>query len=115
MSADSVVGSVGVMVALREPSSEGGKTVYITSTENKVGVDNDGKFTQAFRDDTKAKVMETHQVFLEHVAKYSGLSTEAVDSTKAGTFQSKEALKIGFVDKVMTRGEMTTYLTKLMK
>lgn len=111
---DAEVGSIGVVVSLLDTSEymnkQGLKRVFITAGKSKVPFDNDGKFKESFINDIQEKVDMLYDKFAAHVSTYRKLSVEAVKDTEAKMFMADDALKLGLVDKVMSRQEFLKYL-----
>lgn len=111
---DATIGSVGVVMALRDTSEqdkkEGVSTLYIYEGENKIPFDAEGKFTDAFKAGMQAKCAALYNTFTEHIAMYSGMTQDAVKALGANTFMGSEAVDVGYADKVMSRQEFANYL-----
>lgn len=111
---DSTVGSIGVRVALRNPSKEErDRVLYVTAGENKVPFGTDGGFKQEFIDKIQKGINETYDTFITYVADMRGMTREAVINTKADTFSAKDSLALGLIDKVMTGDEFVRYIDEL--
>lgn len=112
------VGSIGVVVRLRNDAEkrkkEGIEDSYIYAGESKIPFDEDGKFTQEFKDELQSKVDALYVAFIRHVAEMRNMSEEAVRNTKAKTFQQDKAMSLGLVDAVMERNEFFTYLSDIV-
>ena len=108
------VGSVGVRVKLMNASkmykNMGIEELYITAGEGKVPVDENGEFTQAFKDEMKASVVATYQDFKGHVGMWRGMEDSQVEALGAKTYSAKAALENGLIDKIMTLEELKSYL-----
>jgi len=78
------VGSIGVRVKLMNASkmykNMGIEELYITAGEGKVPVDENGEFTQAFKDEMKASVVATYQDFKGHVGMWRGMEDSQVEA-----------------------------------
>lgn len=114
MSADSQVGSIGVLIQLYNDSKAlekaGYERTFITAGKDKVPFDKDGSFTEAFIDRLQTQVDMLYEGFTTHVAGHRGLDLQAVKDTEANVFMSQEALSLGLADKVMTAEEFSEYL-----
>jgi ClpP class serine protease len=111
---DSEVGSIGVRVALRNPSQEEkDRVLYVTAGENKVPFDAEGNFTESFINKIQTGINETYDTFVTYVADMRGMTREAVIDTKADTFSAKRSLEMGLIDKVMTGDEFVNYIADL--
>lgn len=112
-------GSIGVVVSLANNSEKekkaGVKRTYITAGDGKVPFDDDGEFTQEFKNDIQAKVDSLYDKFTKHVSQYRELSQEQVISYGARVYEADEALEKGLVDKVMTRLEFSNYLADIVE
>lgn len=114
---DSQVGSIGVMVALTDYSEYykklGIKDIYITAGEGKVPFDDDGSFSEEFKERIQEGVDKTYSRFTNHVAENRNLTQEQVISYGALVYDADEALEKGLIDKVMTRADFADYLADL--
>lgn len=106
---DSEVGSVGVVVQLVNNSkmleNKGITRKFITCGENKVPFDDSGEFTNKFIQSIQEKVNKTGIQFNKFIAKNRNMQVEDVIATQAEVFDTEDALKVGFIDKVMTKSE----------
>ena len=114
---NSRVGSVGVVVRLandnKAQKDKGYETTYITSAKSKVPFDTEGAFKKGFIDDIQSQVDELHTEFASHIATYRNMSLEAVNNTEAKVYGSKQALEVGFIDKIMNHDEFFSYLEEV--
>ena len=115
---DSEIGSVGVVVQLVNNSKMLEKTgitrKFITYGENKVPFDDSGEFSNKFIQSIQDKVNKTGLQFNSFVAKNRNMQVEDVIATQAEVYDAEDALKIGFIDKIMTKSEFyDDYLPKL--
>lgn len=112
-------GSIGVLIALINNSKalekEGYTRSFISAGKSKIPFAEDGSFKQEFLDDLQMKVDAMYEDFVSYVCQYTGLSTEEVKATEAKTFMSAEALKLGLINKVMTRSEFFDYVANKQK
>ncbi|AYD82321.1 putative SohB protein [Acinetobacter phage vB_AbaM_B09_Aci01-1] len=108
------VGSIGVVLPLVNTSEmdkkEGIERIYITAGKSKVPFDKDGKFTKEAISDIQASVNETYAMFVDHVADMRKMNRDDVIDTEAKTFGTKEALKLGLIDQVMTKEQFYEHL-----
>lgn len=106
---DSEIGSVGVVVQLVNNSkmleNKGITRKFITYGENKVPFDDSGEFTNKFIQSIQEKVNKTGIQFNKFIARNRNMQVEDVIATQAGVFDTEDALKVGFIDKVMTKSE----------
>ena len=106
MSADSQVGSIGVLIQLMNNSKQlanaGIERTFITAGKDKVPFDKDGSFTEEFMSRLQTQVDTLYEAFTSHVATHRKLEVKAVKDTEANVFMSEEALTLGLADKVMT-------------
>ena len=106
---DSEIGSVGVVVQLVNNSkmleNKGITRKFITYGENKVPFDDSGEFTNKFIQSIQEKVNKTGIQFNKFIAKNRNMQVEDVIATQAEVFDTEDALKVGFIDKVMTKSE----------
>lgn len=113
----SEIGSVGVLIHLQDDSKAdemaGIKDVYISAGDQKIPYSSDGSFKPEFIDDLQAKVNVIHDAFCTHVSTYTGLSVEDVKATQARTFMAQDALKVGFINKIMTNMEFVQYVADI--
>lgn len=115
-SKDSELGSIGVLIRLMNDSKklekEGIERTFITAGKEKIPFTEDGGFRKEFLEDLQHKVDVLYEEFTGHVAKYRGMSVEAVRDTQAKTFLAQEAVELGLADKVMTLEEFYEYLAE---
>ena len=106
---DSEIGSVGVVVQLVNNSkmleNKGITRKFITYGENKVPFDDSGEFTAKFIQSIQEKVNKTGIQFNKFIARNRNMQVEDVIATQAEVFDTEDALKVGFIDKVMTKSE----------
>lgn len=111
-------GSIGCVVCLTDYSKamdkEGIKPIYITSTSGKVPFNEDGSFSDKFLAKVQESVDRLGDEFVNHVAKYTGLSVEEIKATDAQSFYADKALALGLVNKVMTHREFNNYLSTII-
>lgn len=106
---DSEIGSVGVVVQLVNNSkmleNKGITRKFITYGDNKVPFDDSGEFTSKFIQSIQEKVNKTGIQFNKFIARNRNMQVEDVIATQAEVFDTEDALKVGFIDKVMTKSE----------
>ena len=106
---DSEIGSVGVVVQLVNNSkmleNKGITRKFITYGDNKVPFDDSGEFTNKFIQSIQEKVNKTGIQFNKFIARNRNMQVEDVIATQAEVFDTEDALKVGFIDKVMTKSE----------
>lgn len=116
MSADSQVGSVGVLIQLMNNSKmlekAGIERTFITAGKDKVPFAEDGSFTSEFKERLQGQVDTLYDAFTSHVATHRGMSQDAVKATEANVFLADEAIKLGLADKIMTVEEFYDYLAQ---
>ena len=114
MSADSQVGSIGVLIQLvnnsKQLANAGIERTFITAGKDKVPFGADGSFTEAFKERLQTQVDTLYEAFTGHVATHRGLDIKAVQDTEANVFMSDEALELGLADSVMTVEEFYNYV-----
>lgn len=114
MSADSQVGSIGVLIQLMNNSKmlekAGIERTFITAGKDKVPFAEDGSFTEAFKEKLQNQVDELYEGFTSHVAVHRKMSVDAVKNTEANVFMSKDALTLGLADQIMTPENFHEYL-----
>lgn len=107
-------GSIGVLIRLMNThkfnKKMGLEETFVFAGEEKIPYDKEGNFKKEFIDDLQTKVDGLYAQFVTHVATCRGMTEASVIGTKAKTFSSSEALKLGLVDKVMEREEFFNYL-----
>lgn len=117
MSADSQVGSVGVLIQLMNNSKmlekAGIERTFITAGKDKVPFAEDGSFTNEFKERLQGQVDTLYDAFTSHVATHRGMSQDAVKGTEANVFLAKEAIELGLADKIMTVEEFYDYLASV--
>lgn len=106
---DSEIGSIGVVVQLVNNSKMlqdiGITRKFITYGENKVPFDEDGQFTEKFISSLQKRVDKMGLEFTTFVAKNRNMNVEDVIATQAEVFDTDEALRLGLIDKIMTRSQ----------
>ena len=117
--ADSEVGSIGVVISLLDRSQtvqeSKNKKVTMFRGDNKVGVDDEGKFKAGFIDRVNNMLDSSYKKFTEHVATSRGLSVQDVVNTQASVYLAEDSLKVGLIDKIMTRYEFfSSYLPNVL-
>lgn len=114
LSADSMVGSIGVLIQLVNDSEAlkkaGYERTFITAGADKVPFDADGAFTESFKERLQSQVDTLYEGFTAHVAQHRGITVEAVKSTEAQVFLAQEAIDLGLADSIMTVEDFYTYL-----
>lgn len=117
MSADSQVGSVGVLIQLMNNSKAlekaGYERTFITAGKDKVPFAEDGSFTSEFKERLQGQVDTLYDAFTSHVATHRSMTQDAVKATEANVFLAKEAIELGMADKVMTVEEFYGYLASM--
>lgn len=117
MSADSQVGSVGVLIQLINNSKalemQGYERTFITAGKDKVPFAEDGSFTSEFKERLQGQVDTLYDAFTSHVATHRGMSQDAVKSTEANVFLASDAIELGLADKIMTVEEFSSYLANM--
>jgi len=116
---DAELGSVGVVVKLRNMNKAmnnmGVEDTYIYAGDSKIPFKEDGSFREDFLADIQYKVDALYQQFTEYVADMTGIDVGVVKSTQAKVLMAKDAVDIGFADKVMTREDFSNYLADLVE
>lgn len=114
LSADSMVGSIGVLIQLVNDSEAlkkaGYERTFITAGADKVPFDADGAFTDSFKERLQGQVDTLYEGFTAHVAGHRGMSIEAVKATKAQVFLAQEAIELGLADSIMTVEDFYSHL-----
>lgn len=116
MNPDAEVGSIGVLIRLRNFNKalkkEGIEDTYITAGESKIPFDEDGEWSEDFKAGLQESVDSLYKIFTDHVAMWRGLSVEDVVNTKAKMFSADKALDLGLADSIMTVKEFREYLNQ---
>lgn len=111
------VGSVGVLTRLvnmsEKEKKEGIATTYVYAGDQKIPFDAEGEWREDFLADIQEKVDKLYSDFVSHVATMRGIEEESVRSTQAKMFDVEAAMSVGFIDKVMERGEFAEYLADI--
>lgn len=111
------VGSIGVVMRLMDTSEkmkkEGVKPIFITSTDTKVPYNPDGSFREGFLEDLREGVIDTHNMFVEHVTKYRDISADKLNEIGSRMFTGEKAVKLGLADKTMEHEDFFEYLAQL--
>lgn len=107
-------GSIGVLIALMNNSKalemRGYTRTFISAGESKIPFAEDGSFKPDFLADLQTKVDTMYAEFVTHVSEFTGIPVKEVRATQAKMFMAQDALRIGLINKVMTRSEFTDYL-----
>ncbi len=105
-------GSIGVVVMHMDVSKAldnmGVKISFIHAGKHKVDGNPYQTLPEGVRERIQARIDESYSMFTDAVARYRGLSTEAVKATEAQTFSAKEAVSLGLVDAVVSPSEAIT-------
>jgi ClpP class serine protease len=116
---DAETGSIGVLIALMNNSKalemNGYTRTFISAGDSKIPFDEDGDWKPDFLADLQTKVDAMYAQFVSHVSSYTGMSVEDVKGTQAKMFMSSDALKLGLINKVMTRSEFIDYIATQTK
>lgn len=103
------VGSVGVVVQLLNNSKMleniGITRQFVYNGDQKIPFEANGEFSEKFLSNIQKKVDKIGLEFNTFIANNRGLSVDSVIATQAEVFDADEALKVGFIDKIMTRSE----------
>lgn len=106
---DAQAGSVGVVVQLINNSKMleniGLTRTFVYNGEQKIPFLESGEFSPKFLSNIQTKVDKTGLEFNTFIAKNRNMRVEDVIATQAEVFDAEEALKVGFVDKIMTKSE----------
>ncbi|AGH32021.1 head maturation protease [Vibrio phage PWH3a-P1] len=116
MTSDSQVGSIGVLLALRNTNKrdekEGISTTYITSGSEKIPYDKKTmEFRQEWLDDLQERVDEMYVKFTTLVSEHRGISVKDVKNTEARMYSANKALELGLADKIMEPSEFYDYIS----
>lgn len=108
------IGSLGVLIALKDTSEadakEGVKTIYITDGASKVPFDENGKYKSEFLKELQDKVTYLGDEFRKHVSMYTGIPVDKLKDTQAKVYMASDAMNIGFINKIMTKTEFVSYV-----
>lgn len=108
------VGSIGVVARLRnnnKQKQEAGITeTYVFAGKNKIPFAEDGDFSKSFLEDMQAKVNDAYDNFTSYIADMRKIDKQVVINTDAKMFNTKQAIKLGLVDKSMTVDKFKAYL-----
>lgn len=114
---DSEVGSVGVVIRLTDYSKaleqEGIKPIFVTAGANKVPFAEDGSFKSTFLEELQDKVDVLYENFVTHVATHRNISPQSVKDTEAGMFMIEDAIRLGLVDRALTRLDFASYMADI--
>ncbi len=118
VSTDSTVGSIGVLLALRNShkyeEDKGVSTTYITAGSEKIPFDKETKeFRGEFLADLQERVDELYGRFTQLVADQRGMELQDVIDTQAKVFSAEKAVELGLADKIMNPTEFYDYLATL--
>lgn len=100
------VGSIGVVVAHVDQSQRdhaaGLKVTFLHHGDKKVDGNPHEPLSDRARADLQAEVDQLGQAFVDHVARYRGLSPQEVAAQEAGVFLGSAAVEAGMADEVGT-------------
>ncbi|HAW2654624.1 TPA: S49 family peptidase, partial [Escherichia coli] len=108
------IGSIGVMMAHtsyeKQLAQEGVDITLIYSGKHKV----DGNSIQALPAgvcaDFQRRIDEARQMFVDKVALYTGMSSEAVMSTEAAVYDGQAGIDIGLADELINASDAITVM-----
>lgn len=107
-------GSIGVLIALMNDSqmlaNMGLVRSFISAGDSKIPFDESGDWKESFIEDLQAKVDALYSQFCNHVSSYTSMSVQAVKDTQAKMFNAEDAMKLGLINKTMTRSEFVDYI-----
>jgi ClpP class serine protease len=106
----SEVGSIGVLISLRNPDEMTKATTYITDGADKVPFDKSGGYKESFLEELQMKATKLGDAFREHVSSYTGLTPDELKATQAKVYMATDALSMGMVNKIMTKSEFISYV-----
>lgn len=108
------VGSVGVVIQLYNDSKYleklGVERSFVYAGKNKIPFDKAGAFTDDFISSLQESVDKSYTQFTNFIATNRNMSVDDVVNTNAKVFDAEEAMKVGFVDKIMEIEEFEEYL-----
>lgn len=108
------VGSVGVVIQLYNDSKYleklGVERSFVYAGKNKIPFDKAGAFTDDFISSLQESVDKSYTQFTDFIATNRNMSVDDVVNTNAKVFDAEEAMKVGFVDKIMEIEEFEEYL-----
>lgn len=111
---DSSIGSIGVVVTLRNNSKAlekaGVQHVYLSAGDSKVPYAEDGSYKPEFIADIQESIDILYNEFVEYVAEMRDIPESAVRDTQAKVFTATKAAELGLVDALMSREEFQNYL-----
>lgn len=118
MTSDSSVGSIGVLLALRNTNKAdeqaGISTTYVTAGASKIPFDKDTmEFREDYISDLQEKVDLLYEKFTGLIAEQRNIDLSLVKNTEAKVFSADKALELGLVDKVLDPTEFYEYLASL--
>lgn len=114
---DSKVGSIGVLIHLmsnmKKEVAGGTEVRFVTAGKNKIPFADDGSFTEDFINSLQKDVDYLYGEFKGLIAEHRNISDESLEELGANTFQVKEALEHGLIDKVMTHEQYRNYIDEI--
>ena len=117
MNPDSMVGSIGVVVAiesdLKKRIAEGQEIRYITYGEQKRPFEEDGSLKAEFIKGLQDRVNMLGDKFVSHVESHRPMTYKAIKDTDARMFSADEALELGLADSVMEINQFQDYLVEV--
>lgn len=108
------IGSVGVVIQLYNDSKYleklGVERSFVYAGKNKIPFTKDGSFTDDFISSLQESVDKSYKTFTNFIATNRKMTVDAVVETNAKVFDADEALKVGFIDKIMEIEEFEDYM-----
>jgi signal peptide peptidase SppA len=105
-SATSYTGSIGVITAHtsyeKMLEEKGLKITLITSGDNKADGNPYSDLPEEVFNKIHANVVEIHTMFAERVAKFRGITLEAVFNTKASSYLARQSLELNLIDGIVS-------------
>ncbi|EJE7956044.1 S49 family peptidase [Salmonella enterica] len=113
------IGSVGVVMAhtsyAGKLEQEGVEITLIYSGGHKVDLDVTWALPESVHADYQQRMDEARKMFAEKVARYTGLSVDAVMATEAAVYDGQAGIDIGLADEMVNAADAVTVMAAALK
>ncbi|ECC7178793.1 S49 family peptidase [Salmonella enterica] len=113
------IGSVGVVMAhtsyAGKLEQEGVEITLIYSGGHKVDLDVTRALPESVHADYQQRMDEARKMFAEKVARYTGLSVDAVMATEAAVYDGQAGIDIGLADEMVNAADAVTVMAAALK
>lgn len=113
------IGSIGVVMAhtsyAGKLEQEGIDITLIYSGSHKVDLNGTRELPENIRADYQQKMDDARLMFAEKVARYTGLSVDAVMATEAATYDGQAGIDAGLADEMVNAADAVTVMAAALK